>query len=185
MLKKSTEKEIWKPVIGYENLYEVSDLGRIRSLERYVKIKNNKRRLKKEKILNRIPEQDGYHRIQLHLNGKCVNKYVHSLVMESFVGPCPEGQQVMHLEHVKESGNDRLSNLRYGSPSCNAAFKHDDGTAVCGEISPLSKLTTKDVIAIRFAYKNKLYTQTELAPLFNVGRTTICAAIRGQNWGHL
>jgi len=182
---KHTPKEEWKPVVNYENLYEVSNLGSIRSLDRYVRTRGNGQRIARGKILQRIPEQDGYHRVQLFKNGKYKNKYVHGLVMESFVGPCPPGNQVIHLEHVKENRNDSLSNLRYASLSCNMAFKYDDGTILRGETSPCSKLTKKDVIAIRFAYKNNLYTQTELAPLFNVGVTTIGAVIRGQTWRHI
>ena len=182
---KKTTKEIWNPVVGYQGLYEVSNLGRVKSLDRYGRTKGNGRRLIKGKILFRRPEQDGYQRIQLFKKGKYINKYVHSLVMESFVGPCPKNQQVIHLEHVSIHGNNELSNLRYGSACCNMAFKIDDGTSIRGEKSLLAKLTKNEVIKIRKLCKGGGHTQFEIGKMFGVKHNTISAIKTRVNWNHI
>lgn len=93
------KQEIWKPVVGYEDFYEVSNLGRVKSLHRG-----------KERILKPSSER-GYFRVDLSKNGKKEHCQVHQLVMESFVGRCPDGCEVDHIDWNPE--NNMLDNLRY------------------------------------------------------------------------
>jgi len=184
---EKTTKERWKPIKGYVGSYEVSNLGRIRSLDRFVKTKGAGKRLIKGKLLKRKPEQDGYQRIQLYQKQKYINRYVHCLAMETFVGPCPEGQQVLHLTPVLGGGGDELSNLRYGSATCNMAFKYDDGTNIRGEKSSRAKLSKHDAITIKYVWKmlDLKYTRAELGRLLGVKERTISAVLSGQNWKHI
>ena len=98
-------EEIWKDINGYEGLYQISNLGRVKSFySGYVKIL-------KLKITN------GYYRIGLRKNGKRKFYQIHRLVYETFIGEIPQGIQVNHINEVKT--DNRLENLNLMTPKEN------------------------------------------------------------------
>ena len=101
---KILEKEIWKDIPNYEG-YKISNLGRVKSLER-IDARGNKR---KEKILKPSIDRKGYYRVALCKNSKVKKYYVHRLVYEAFNGQIPEGLQVNHINEIKT--DNRLENL--------------------------------------------------------------------------
>lgn len=109
--------ESWRPVVGWEGIYEVSDRGRVKSLERQVQVKPGLFRKNSERILKQGHAR-GYLRVVLSRNGETSPRSVHHLVLESFVGARPEGKVVRHLDGDKE--NNSLQNLRYGTPAENS-----------------------------------------------------------------
>lgn len=96
------KQEIWKQVVGYEGLYECSDMGRVRSLPRKW-AKGGMRKL--------APDDRGYLRVGLCKNGEQESCQVHQLIMRAFVGECPEGYEVDHINFKQD--DNRLENLRY------------------------------------------------------------------------
>ena len=111
--------------MGAEGRYEVSDLGRVRSVDRiqacpaYVtksgQYRSANARRFKSKMLRPGPQlKSGHLSVAI---GKGNSRMVHQLVMEAFVGPCPEGREVLHGDH--SPANNRLTNLRYGTRSEN------------------------------------------------------------------
>ena len=94
-------EEIWKDIKGFEGLYQVSNLGRVKSLKRPYGLK--------EKILKPQINDSGYYRIQLHKQSIKKTYRVHRLVWEAFNGQIPEGLQVNHINEIKT--DNRLSNL--------------------------------------------------------------------------
>ena len=106
-------KEVWKPVKGYEGSYEVSDLGNVRSLDREVEKSNGQVYRCRGKELAKIPEVGGYLRVGLYIKGKISKLLIHRLVLEAFVGECPEGMETRHLDG--DPTNNRLSNLVWGT----------------------------------------------------------------------
>lgn len=94
-------KEVWKPIPGYEGLYWVSDLGRVKSL--------NYHRTGKEKILRPVKTIYGYLQVGLYKDGKVKYFRVHRLVWTAFNGPIPPGMQVNHIN--EEKTDCRLTNL--------------------------------------------------------------------------
>lgn len=105
---------------GYEGLYEVSDLGRVRSHDRMVHlggVGNGGSFLKPGRILKPIPARWGRLQVRLCANGEQRPYQVHRLVMAAFVGPCPDGLRVLHWDD--DPDNNQLSNLRYGTQSEN------------------------------------------------------------------
>lgn len=102
--------ERWRPVVGHEGAYEVSDLGRVRSLDRYVEcngpLKGTYDRFKKGRVLRPGPMPGGHLSVAL---GKGNSRCVHDLVLRAFVGPPPIGTEARHLDGVET--NNRLDNL--------------------------------------------------------------------------
>ena len=99
------EKETWKDIPNYEGIYQASNLGKIKSLERIDALGH---RLK-EKILKPLITRNGYYRVGLCKNSIRKMYLVHRLVWEAFNGQIPEGLQVNHISERKSE--NRLSNL--------------------------------------------------------------------------
>jgi len=110
---------MWKSVVGYEGLYEVSDEGEVRTLEREVVYSNDACHTVRARRLNPCFDKDGYPVVALCGKGKEVQRSVHRLVLEAFIGPKPEGAVTRHLDHSRN--NNRLENLCYGTPKENSA----------------------------------------------------------------
>lgn len=108
-----TSHETWRAVPGYEGIYEVSDAGRVRSLDRL----DNRGRRTTGRVLAERPLRDGRVRVSLAKNGQTVDGYVYRLVLEAFVGPCPKGMEALHWDDVRS--NNTLSNLRWGTRTDN------------------------------------------------------------------
>lgn len=117
----SDVSEEWRPVVGYEGFYEVSSLGRVRSLDRYFG-----RRLYQGRVLKAITITGGYQSVNLCVNGEIRKGGVHLLVMAAFVGPKPHGMHTCH--NNGDPGDNRLENLRYDTPSANGLDSVKHGT---------------------------------------------------------
>lgn len=109
--------ERWLPIPGFLGWYEVSDLGRVRSVQRHVPGSDGRRTLLPGRLLQPGLDSSGHPRLPLSLPGSRKNYRVHRLVMLAFVGPCPEGMEVCH--GPGGHADNRLSNLRYDTRSEN------------------------------------------------------------------
>lgn len=142
--------EIWRAVPGFEGSYEVSDQGRVRSLDRvhsYVKGDKWVLRRRRGQMMRLRTDKDGYREIGLMREGRQHFVRVHRLVLAAFVGPCPDTQEGCH--NNGETGDNRLENLRYDTPVGNQQDKFAHGTDALGERNSSAKLTAKEVAAIR------------------------------------
>ena len=118
--------EQWKPVYGYEGIYEVSSHGRVRSLDRTVTYSDGRVRRYKGKVLRATLSSGGYPCVSLYSQGKEKRRYVHSLVAEAFIGTRPKGMEVCHNDG--DPANNRLDNLRYDTHSDNMLDSVRHGT---------------------------------------------------------
>lgn len=119
--------ERWLPVAGWEGLYQVSDLGRVRSLDRMVRCRGGKTRIHRGVVLRQI--QDGCGRRIVHLEQASRGQRtvrVHHLVLSAFVGPRPPDTEGCHNDG--DSANVRVSNLRWDSHSENMFDQVRHGT---------------------------------------------------------
>ena len=103
------EKEIWKDIPNYEGIYKISNLGRVKSLERFKKGKNDSLASVKEKILKPSITRNGYYQVCLWKQSTQKHYFVHRLVWEAFNGKIPEGIEVNHID--ENPLNNKLENL--------------------------------------------------------------------------
>lgn len=140
--------EIWKDVKGYEGIYQVSNLGRIKSLDR---IDNNGHRVH-QRIMNPKPNKFGYIRINLSKNGNVKREFVHRLVAEAFVNrKNKEDDIVNHLDN--NPSNNRADNLEWTTYKGNMQWAAKQGRMPCNEqarinLTKSQKARRKSVIAI-------------------------------------
>jgi hypothetical protein len=113
---QSTEN--WRPVVGWEDRYEVSDLGRVRRTAPGGKYPAGH-------VLKPLPVRAGYVRVELNRDNKRTAYYVHRLVLTAFVGPRGDGQEVCHRNTTRD--DNRLTNLRWGTHTENMADRLRDG----------------------------------------------------------
>lgn len=114
-------EEVWKDIKDYEGLYQVSNTGLVRSLDRVVKLTDCKEQHRRGVLLKQRENNKGYKIVHLSKNGTSKNKFVHVLVLESFIER-PEGMtQINHKDENK--CNNNLNNLEY----CNAAYNVNYG----------------------------------------------------------
>ena len=176
--------EVWKPVPGYETLYEVSDLGRVKSLARTVYYKSKGRREVPERVLNPMvsKKRGNYPYVELWRDNRRKSRYVHALVLEAFVGPRPTpGHQVCHGDG--NPGNNVLTNLRYGTRLDNAADTVKHGRTNRGEKAWNSKLDPEKVRALREEYALGGQSQAEIAEKYGLkSGASVSLIVNRKHW---
>lgn len=166
------EIEIWKDIPGYEGQYQVSNLGRVKSLSRTVKSRNQSTNFDiqvKEHIL-RPGKCDKYRHQSVVLNRKSF--LVHKLVMLTFIGPAPEGKEVCH--NNCDATDNRLSNLRYDTRRENVMDVYRNGRS-------WKKLTVDDVRAIRECHRQGMTTH-EIGEKYGVVHQTVSKVLTGRTF---
>lgn len=109
-------EEVWKEIEGYEGIYKVSNLGRVKSLERFINDKGGLHKIK-PKFLTLSKRKDGYVAVRLSKNGVYKSVKVHRLVASAFI-PNPDNKpQIDHIDTNRE--NNCVENLRWVTPSEN------------------------------------------------------------------
>ena len=105
------ENEIWKDVIGYEGLYQVSNLGNVKSLPKEQRCTNGYR-VTKEKILKQSIDGRGYFNVVLYKNRVAKTRKIHQLVAVAFLNHTPCGFKLV-VDHINDVKTDnRLENLQ-------------------------------------------------------------------------
>lgn len=179
--------EIWKPVVGFEGLYEVSDHGRVRSLDREIECMSRwgtpVRKMMKGRLL-RTPTCGSLRKHRVVSLGRGNWTFVHRLVLFAFVGPCPDGFECRHLDG--DGGNNKLANLTWGSRNENIADRKQLGeeNPARGEMSGRSILTESDVRFIRHE-KAKGRSNAEIGRDLGISRNTVRKVVIGYTWGWL
>lgn len=174
--RRSRTKEEWRPVVGYEGRYEVSNLGRVRSVARNVEIPATwrtvaYRRKERGRLLSPGKTRKGYGRV--NLEGKTFS--VHRLVLEAFVGPCPDGMEGCHCDG--DPSNNAIDNLRWDTRRSNWEDRRKHGNAVSTR-----KLSDGQVREIRRLVSGTGLTNIEIAERYGVHHSTVSLIRRGKVW---
>lgn len=177
----SQEGERWLPVVGFEGLYEVSNLGRVRGLPR----KTVRGVLGGYRECLALFPTNGYLRAKLCRNGTAKRYLVHHLVTDAFLGPLPAGMVRRHLNDIRT--DNRLVNLAFGSHTDNAcgAMRNRSLWQVRGNDHCQAKLTEDIVREIRRRYAVGGVTHADLATEYGVSQPSIHDAIVRKTWKHV
>ncbi|MBT2244586.1 HNH endonuclease [Sphingobium sp. BHU LFT2] len=165
--------EEWRSIKGYEGFYEISNLGRLRSLDR---VSSGRRR--KGQLMNPSPSSAGYLMTVFCRNGLQTGAYIHHLVAEAFIGMRPDGYDVCHNDGDRL--NNRADNLRYDTRAGNFADKRKHGTS---RYNP-NTLTAEIVRVIKAGLKAGR-KGAELAREFGVTPPTISHIKTGHTWSYV
>ena len=181
----------WRPVVGHEGAYEVSDTGSVRSLTRVVKIRHhgigpfidfkvNGKLLSPKRMTTKYGAV--YLRIQLWNKGKNVFRYIQCLVAESFI-PKHASEQPLEVNHKSGVTTDNnVRNLEWTTRQQNAQHARTILKKVVGEGNHFHKLKEPQVMAIRAQLHR---SNNDLAKEFNVSRGTIDFIRKNQTWKNL
>ena len=175
--------EVWKDIAGFEGAYQVSSLGRVRSVGRLLwftsKLGRRCQRMSKTKLLSACDNGVGYDHLALCRDGKVYDFVVHILVLNAFEGPCPAGMECMHGNGVRN--DNRIGNLAWGTPSANNRMKKLHGTSNEGERNAQAKLEPSEALAIRSGFMSR----QRAAIAYGVSPTTISDIRAKRTWRHV
>lgn len=105
--------EIWKDIVGYNSVYQISNFGNVKSI--------NYHRSGKEKIIKPLKRKDGYLKVILYNNGKTKSYFIHRLVAQAFLNNPNNYEYVNHKDENKE--NNHIDNLEFCSAQYNNTYK--------------------------------------------------------------
>lgn len=164
-------KEVWRDIVDYEGLYQVSNLGNIK---------------RENRMLNKIKHSAGYLKVILCKNSVTKNCYIHRLVAKAFI-PNPDNKKTVNHKNGIKTDN-RVENLEWCTFSENSyhSFRSLGRLGAVGERGGKAKLTEKDVLEIRSCFKNRKYGDTiKLARKFNVSVKNINCIWNRKSWKYI
>ncbi len=174
-------EEIWKDIPEYEGLYQISNVGRVKSLSRSVRCTGDSFRRVRDRFLRSANGTVGYPYVTLIKNGIKKSKRIHRMLAIAFI-PNPENKpQVNHKNGIKD--DFRLSNLEWVTTSENQKHSYDSDLRkpIQGESHGHAILGEKEVIEIR----NSNVRPYILCKQYNISETTIRDIRKRRSWRHL
>lgn len=169
-------QEIWKDIEGTDGKYQVSNLGRVKSIQG-----------KREGFIKPEINIGGYLTVHLRVNHKNLNRVVHRLMMKAFI-PNPENKPFVNHKDGNKLNNS-FENLEWCTASENRKHAYDTGLCkACppiGEKNAQGKLKTEDVLSIRVLLKYTNLRDKQIGEIFNVSQVTISQIHRRQTWRHI
>lgn len=167
--------EQWKPVVGYDGIYEISDLGRVKRIGKCTASP-------KERILKTRIGPDGYCVAFLSYSCKVKAKRIHAIVLEAFIGPRPLGMQANHKNGIKTDNQPK--NLEWVTLRENIAHATRNGLVPSGENHWNSKLKERHILEIRKRIQTG-QTQGKIAAIYKVNRRTISKIGTRKAWKNI
>jgi len=167
----NTETEIWKDVDGYEGVYQISDLGNVKSFSVFSP---------QGKIMKLKPESWGYLSISLYHKGRNKKFLVHRLVAMYFHDNPHNKPQVNHINGIKT--DNRAVNVEWCTPKENMAHASLNNLRPFGEKSNFARLTEQEAKEIYRIGKLGGTKYAEIAKMFNVSRENISSIVRRKTW---
>lgn len=165
--------ELWRPVVGYEDWYQVSNLGRVKRVKSGPGATAGR-------LLKSGWECAKYSTVKLNKNGECKGHGVHRLVALAFLGDPPTPDHVVnHINNMKH--DNRVENLEWVTQSENAKLGFIAGRDTTGERNSMAKLTWDQVHEIRRLRKQGTRVSL-IAKMYDVGYGTIRNIVLNKRW---
>ncbi len=133
--------------------------------------------------LKTLPSPSGHLRVRLY-PGKQLRHQVHRLVLEAFVGPCPQGMEARHFPD-RNPENNNLSNPSWSTRQVNQSDRVVHGTHLQGSRNHNAVLTDEDVRAIRIKYASGGVSAATLGTTYGVSEHTILTVVHRTGWAHV
>lgn len=171
-------KKEWKPLVNYENSYEISNFGEIRGIDR---ISGKRKGVVKGKLLKQSLNHKNYLEVRLYKNSKSMTKVVHRLVALSFIPNPLNLPQVNHIDGNKS--NNRVENLEWVSNSQNQlhAYKIGLQPSRAGEKNNNASITDVEVTNYKLLYNSGM-SVIEISKNTDIPLSKIRAIIYGTSW---
>lgn len=181
----NTLYEIWRNIEGYEGRYQISNQGRVKSFNRYVRNnRDGRKRFVKGRILANYIDRDNYLIIKLFKCNKGLNHKIHRLVLTTFNRKPRSKEQGNHKDGNKQ--NNFILNLEWCSNKENCLHKiHVLGKHTKGEKHGNSKLTNIEVQEIKMLLKEDNTSQRSIATRYNVHFSIISSIKNNKTWKHI
>lgn len=170
--------EQWVPALGYVGLYEVSDYGNVRGVDRII----DRGRRWRGIMISQKTSKSGHRNVRLCCNGVHTWHWVHRLVLESFTGPCPDGMECSH--NNGNPADNRVENLRWDTRKGNHADKTLHGTMACGVRNAKAKIDDASVREI-FRLRAKGLILKDISAQFGVTSANVSMILQRKTWAHV
>lgn len=168
-------KEVWKDIIEYEGLYQISSFGNVKSFKRY----------KEGKLLQPKSDKDGYKEIGIRdIQGNRKFKRVHRIVAEAFLENPNNYTFVNHKDN--DPSNNNIENIEWCTIEYNNKYRFSNGNASHkGSKHPIASITEETAIKIYKLGHSGNYTETQLAKMFNTTRSVVNKIRLDKSWTHV
>jgi hypothetical protein len=180
------QEPVWRPVVGFEGRYEISDAGDVRSLDRVATYTRRDQysgrdltveRHHRGRMLRPAPSDSGHLSVVV---GRGNTRAIHIMVLEAFVGPAPNGAEGRHLDG--DPSHNAVDNLSWGTRSESVVSALKRGRAPRGSSKFNAKLSEQQIPSIRAAMATDSYA--EIARRHGVTEATIRQVRDGKTWRH-
>ena len=177
-------KEIWKDIKEYKGRYQISTLGKVKSVTRNISDSIDRNYLLTGRILKTSNDGHNYRCICLDNKKNRKTYKIHRLVAQAFIDNPEKKKEVNHKNGIKN--DNRVINLEWCSRSENIqhamqiGLKNDKG-----ENNSKAKLTEREAVMIKLIYKTNLYSTRKLGKIFNISSSIIWGIINSKRWKHI
>ena len=182
----SKKEEIWKDIDGYEGIYQVSNMGQVRSCDRYVSIRNNHKRLIKGILLRqRKNARHGYCDVKLCLNSIYHTVMVHKLVANAFLNCCDKSLEINHIDGNKQ--NNAVYNLEFVTRKENIHHAIRIGLTKIGAESCRAVYSKSEINLMRTMWKSGV-KRSEICLKFKISASRLSSILlnkryKDDQWG--
>lgn len=175
--------EIWADILEYEDCYQVSNYGNIRSKDRYINsaIKNQNSILRRGQFITIKNGINGYKFVLLYKNGSQKMGLIHRLVAQAFIHNTESKKCINHIDGIKS--NNHCKNLEWCSHLENKKHAMDNNLVAKGEICGASKFKDDDILSIRD--KKGILSSRKVALMYGTSSSNICDIWNRKTWKHL
>ena len=180
-------KEVWKPIEGYEDYYEVSNTGRVRGKTRTVNYIDGRVKVFEAKEITPIPNTDGYMSLKLCRGNTYKTVRVHRLVAQAFI---PNPNNYPEVNHIDcDRTNNNVSNIEWCTHEQNVRYAIEAGNHICtrdltGKTTPIMAII---FCLIYIEMTRNLQKKNLVDPEDKTGKLFLCRCLilRGQRWASL